>query len=125
MAILIGWLILKGRIYKPIILRSNNTVILKLPAKNDSVLEYTEKIVSGDNIFSVLKRVVDRENIYLGYKENEDGFLLVYQIGEIGGLITDCSLIPLVNNKKIIESPNKYYLKFGDEIKWVFRCNDM
>lgn len=123
-AILIGWLIIKNRTYKPIPTSSNNTVVLRLPTKNDKVLEYIEKIVSGDNIFSLLKRVVDRENIYLGYEEDGDDFFYVYQIGEVGGMIMDCSLVLLVNNKEVFESPNKYYLTVGDEIEWVFRCAD-
>jgi len=124
LCILIGWLVVKNQISKPTSTNSDKTVVLKLPTKNDKTLEYKEKIVSGDNVFSLLKRVTTRENISLGYKENEDGFVYVYQIGEVGGMIMDCSLVLLVNNKEVFESLDKYYLTTSDEIEWVFRCAD-
>jgi len=122
--LLIGWFIFKNGTYKQTTTDSNDTVFLKLPSKDNKVLEYKEKVISGDNVFSMLKRVTDKENISLGYEENTDDFLLVYKIGEVGGKIMDCSLTLLVNNKEIIESPDEYYLVAGDKVEWVFWCED-
>lgn len=107
----------------PSITNSIGTVILKLPAKNDKTLEYKEKIESGDNVFLLLKRVADRENIHFAYKYNDD-FLYVYQIGQVGGLTMDCGFELLINNKEVLQSPDKYFLKAGDKIQWLFKCED-
>jgi hypothetical protein len=122
-AILIGWLIIQNQ-PNTSIPTNLNTVILRLPTENDKILEYKEKIIPDDNVFLLLKRVTERENITLKYKENDDGFIYVYQIGQTGGIIMDCNLVLLVNNKEVLETPDKYFLTPTDEIEWVFRCAD-
>lgn len=118
-----GLLVILNPFHKPIYNNSDNKVTLRLPAENNKILEYKETIVSGDNVFLLLKRVTTRENIHLAYK-NEGGFLYVYQIGQVGGLIMDCGLELLINNKETLQSPDKYFLKAGDEIQWIFKCED-
>ena len=100
-----------------------NTVILKLPDQNGNILEYEETIQPGDNAFSLLTRVSDRENIDIEYRK-VDSFTHVYKIGDVGGLIMDCGLVLLVNNNEVLPSPDKISLTPGDEIQWVFRCED-
>lgn len=100
----------------------SNTVILRLPAENGKILEYKETITFGDSAFSLLRRVTERENIRIDYYKNEVGFLNINQIGQVGGMIMDCSLELLINNKEVLKSPDEYFLQSGDEIQWVFKC---
>lgn len=99
------------------------TIEILLPVSRSEVRSVTKGYLEGETLLETLDRAMEEEKIFFGRRENEDGSITIYKIGELGYLTKDCETKVVVNSLELRVSVDQYYPEDGDQVELLLSCN--
>ena len=98
------------------------TIELFLPVSRSEVRSLTKGYLEGETLLDTLDRVTQEEKIFFGRRENDDGTLDIYKVGDVGLITKDCEMNVLVNSVELRVRVDQYFPQNGDQIELVYFC---